>query len=93
MHSICAPHFNRKDDLFFSGGGKLILPPNSGAQVGRTLTFMAGKETVCDANTTRYGICVTLSNVLFGDVFLCSGQVPARHYLCRLTMRFKYSCL
>ena len=31
-HSICTPHFNRKYELIFSGGGKTILPPNSGAQ-------------------------------------------------------------
>ena len=40
----------------------------------RTLTFMAGEDTVYDANSTRHGTCFTLSNVLFGDVFLCSGQ-------------------
>ena len=33
MYSICTPHFNRKNDSFFSGCGKLILPPNSGAQI------------------------------------------------------------
>ena len=32
-HSICTPHVNRKNELIlFSGGGKPILPPNSGAQ-------------------------------------------------------------
>ena len=32
-HSICTPHFNRKNELVLSGGGKPFLPPNAGAQV------------------------------------------------------------
>ena len=59
-----------------SGRWEMTLhQPASAAE--RTLTFMAGEDTVCDANSTRFGTCITLSNVLFGDVFLCSGQVRA----------------
>jgi hypothetical protein len=56
-----------------SGRWEMTLHQPASA-VERTLTFMAGKETPCNANSTRYGTCITLSSVLFGDTFLCSGQ-------------------
>ena len=57
-----------------ASGWEVTLHQPASAAARRTLTFMAGEDTVCDANSTRHGTCVTLSSVLFGDVFLCSGQ-------------------
>ena len=56
-----------------TGRWELTLQRSASA-TAHTLTFTAGKHTPCDANSTRYGLCITLERVLFGTVILCSGQ-------------------